>query len=401
MDPIDEYFNIIDNEISQIKDLDSLLDRILSEARRFTQSDAGSIFLAEGNKLKFSYVQNDSLFKDLTQKKHLYSNHEIEIDEKSIAGYVALTGKSLVIDDVYQIKNNVPYQFNRSFDESSNYKTQSMLVVPLKIGQNKIVGLMQLINNTLPGQQMVGTYTKKHEVMANLFASQAALAIERAKVTRTLILRMIKMAELRDPKETGAHANRVGSYSIEIYNQWALSNHVPDREIHRMKDTLRIAAMLHDVGKVAIPDTILKKPGKLTDEEFNAMKVHTLAGAQLFGEPTSDLDIMACEIALNHHEKWDGTGYPGTSPQNSLSTETRNRGKSRDEIPLWGRIVALSDVYDALISKRCYKEAWSEEKTLDCIQEQSGKHFDPDLVVAFLSIYDVIKAIRDKYSEGL
>ena len=143
--------------------------------------------------------------------------------------------------------------------------------------------------------------------------------------------------------------------------------------------------MLHDVGKVAISDTILKKPAKLTEEEYTVMKTHTTHGANLFKDTVSDLDKMSSEIALTHHERWDGNGYP-----NQLKGE---------EIPIAGRITALADVYDALISKRAYKEAWAEKDVLDYLVDQSGKHFDPDVIDAFLSIHDIIRAIRERYPE--
>jgi HD-GYP domain-containing protein (c-di-GMP phosphodiesterase class II) len=158
--------------------------------------------------------------------------------------------------------------------------------------------------------------------------------------------------------------------------------------------------MLHDVGKVAISDTILKKPGRLTEDEFHVIKYHTLAGAHLFRDPTSELDALSAEIALNHHEKWNGAGYPGrTNLDAAYENLQYGPGRHNDEIPLSGRIVALCDVFDALIETRCYKGAWPEEKVLGIIEEESGKHFDPDIVEAFFGIYDVIKAIRERFRE--
>ena len=164
---------------------------------------------------------------------------------------------------------------------------------------------------------------------------------------------------------------------------------------------LRIAAMLHDLGKVAISDLILRKPDKLDSEEFRIMQYHTIHGARLFQNQESDLDVLSAEIALNHHEKWDGTGYPGKIDDIYRDQLPLGAGKQGEEIPLAARIVALADVYDALVSPRIYKEAWTETMTLDYIKAQSGKHFDPEVVDAFLAIYDVIVAIRDKYqAEG-
>ena len=157
--------------------------------------------------------------------------------------------------------------------------------------------------------------------------------------------------------------------------------------------------MLHDLGKVAISDLILRKPDKLNSEEFRIMQYHTIYGARLFRHQGSDLDVLSAEIALNHHEKWDGTGYPGKIDDIYQDQPRLGPGKRGEEIPLAGRIVALADVYDALISRRIYKGAWSETETLSYIKDQSGKLFDPEVVDAFLSIYDVITAIRNKYQE--
>jgi len=243
---------------------------------------------------------------------------------------------------------------------------------------------MQIINAKDKDEQVI-PFDENDKLFVSFFANNASIAIERAKMTREIILRMIRMAELRDPKETGHHVNRVGTYAIEIYQHYAEKKGFDKNEIKKYKDILRIAAMLHDVGKVAISDTILKKPGKLTDEEYNVMKTHTLSGEQLFDDKVSELDVISSEIAISHHEKWDGTGYP--------------KGLKGEETSLGGRIVAIADVFDALISTRVYKDAWTEEDVLLYMKEQAGKQFDPELIDSFFSILDVINAIRNKYRE--
>jgi response regulator RpfG family c-di-GMP phosphodiesterase len=218
-----------------------------------------------------------------------------------------------------------------------------------------------------------------------------------------IVMRMIRMAEYRDPKETGNHVNRVSAYSVEIYERWALNRGYDLEEIIKSKDLLKMAAMLHDVGKVAIPDGILKKPGKLTDEEYKFMKSHTLHGAHLFNKPVSDWDVKAAEVALTHHERWDGKGYPGAAVEgDSLDPMDiiYGEGLAGEDIPIGGRIVALADVYDALISKRAYKEQWGEEQVLQYIREQAGRQFDPEVTEAFFQIYGVIRNIRQYYADA-
>ncbi len=397
----DNYFEIIkiSEQLGQIRDVDSLLDRILSEARKITNADAGSIYLKKGDSLSFEYVQNDTLMKNVAGgNKYLYTKQVIPIDDKSIAGYVAAHKTFLRLDDVYNLDKNVPYTFNRNFDKSSSYHTQSVLTVPLITSRDKIIGVMQIINardeegNIIP-------FSKEEETLVTLFANMAASAIERAQMTREIILRMIKIAELRDPEETTLHVQRVAAYSIEIYEQWAQKKKIPSETIKNVKDILRIASMLHDVGKVAISDSILKKKQQLDDDERKIMKLHTIYGAQLFVDSNSDWDDMAAEIALNHHEKWDGTGYPGFFSQNGKDISIPISGKKGTEIPLSARIVSLADVYDALISPRYYKNAWNEENVLAEINDQKGRHFDPEILDAFFEIYPVIKAIKNKYSK--
>jgi HD-GYP domain-containing protein (c-di-GMP phosphodiesterase class II) len=171
-----------------------------------------------------------------------------------------------------------------------------------------------------------------------------------------------------------------------------------------VKDTLRIASMLHDVGKVAISDIILKKPSSFTPEERKIMQHHSVYGAQLFEDPQSPLDNLAKEIAMTHHENWDGTGYPGwidPVTEKPLKTDSEGNvlGRKGEEIPLIGRIVAIADVYDALCSKRSYKDPWPEEKVLEEIISLSGTKFDPELVDIFFEIFPNIKQVQRLYPE--
>jgi len=393
-------------EISQIKDIDLLLEKILNEARRFTNCDAGSIYIKEGEELRFSYAQNDTLLGKLPPGRKLpYSTFSIPINNNSIAGYVAANGSILNISDVYDIEQSYPFSFNRSYDDLTGYRTCSMLTIPLKNSRNAAIGVLQLIN-AMDGSRNVIPFAQDNEEIIHYFANNAANAVERAKMTREIILRMNKMAEMRDPKETGPHVNRVASYSVALYETWAQKKGLPQDEIDKNRDVLRMSAMLHDVGKVAISDMILKKPGRFTPEEFQTMKLHTLFGANLFSDIYSDFDESAGVVALNHHERWDGKGYPGyIDPHTQLplpgyESENGARGKQGDEIPLFGRIVALADVYDALSSRRCYKEAWDNSEVLDTIRDEAGKQFDPELVTVFFECVDTFQQIEKLYPDN-
>jgi HD-GYP domain-containing protein (c-di-GMP phosphodiesterase class II) len=386
-------------EVAQIGDLDVLLEKVLSEARSLVHADAGSIYIKEGNNLKFSYTQNETLRKKLgTGKKLIYSTFTMPITNKSIAGFVAKEGKMLNIPDAYKISANMPFSFNSSVDKKAGYKTHSMLTVPLKNSRGDCIGVLQLINAQNDNNKII-PFTEDEETLIKPFAFYCAVAIERAQLTRTTIMRMISMAELRDPKETGAHVNRVAAYAVEIYEQWAHKKNIPQEQIDKQKDALRMAAMLHDVGKVAISDIILKKPARFNEEEFEIMKQHTFLGARLFSDAKSEFDEISAEVALNHHEKWDGGGYPGMINLKTGKAKDPNSGKKGEEIPIFGRIVALADVYDALCSRRVYKEPWNPEKVLETIRNESGKHFDPEVVDAFFEVLDIIKSIAQRYPD--
>jgi putative two-component system response regulator len=177
-----------------------------------------------------------------------------------------------------------------------------------------------------------------------------------------MLARLAAAAEFRDD-DTGQHTHRVGDLSVTIAQRLGL----PDPQI----ELLRLAAPLHDVGKIAIPDAVLGKPGKLTDEEFAQMKTHTTIGAQMLAGSAFALLEMAEQIALTHHEKWDGSGYPA--------------GLAGDSIPIAGRIVAVADVFDALTHIRPYKAAWSTADAIAEMTDQVGRHFDPGVLEAFLS----------------
>jgi HD-GYP domain-containing protein (c-di-GMP phosphodiesterase class II) len=379
-------------DLSRVQDLDIMMERILTEARRFANADAGSIYIREKDLLHFAYTQNSTLQQRLADgEKLIYSTFHMPINEDSIAGYVAATGKPLNLPDVYSIDPASPYHFSKVFDKKTHYTTRSVLTIPLKNHNDDIIGILQIINAEDEANNVVA-FSHNDEKMMLHFASIAAVALERAQMTRAILLRMIRMAEMRDPKETGAHVNRVGGYSVELYERWAKRRHLSQKEIDKHRDILRMAAMLHDVGKIAISDLILKKPGRLNEEEYKLMKQHTVLGAQLFSDRQSDFDEAAAQVALNHHERWDGVGYPGHVDVQSVKAlrgseepDGRAIGKKAEEIPLYGRIVALADVYDALSSVRVYKEAWEESKVLDEIESESGRQFDPELVDIFFS----------------
>lgn len=225
------------------------------------------------------------------------------------------------------------------------------------------------------------------ELCVRVRAGERILAVSSRDVT---IFSLAKLAESRDP-ETGAHLERMREYCRIIvddlsHQPQSLGDSIDDHFIEMMY----LTSPLHDIGKVGIPDRVLLKPGRLTDEEFTIMKQHTVIGGQtldaaLHAYPEASYLQMARDIAWTHHEKYDGTGYP--------------HGLKGDAIPLCGRIAALADVYDALTTKRIYKDAYSHEVARGIIIDGSGKHFDPLIVESFLRCEDQFREVHRQFSE--
>jgi putative two-component system response regulator len=234
-------------------------------------------------------------------------------------------------------------------------------------------------------------FTARVNNMLHLGASRKALAdraqwlaeevrkatIEIVLRERETVVRLSKAAEYRDP-ETGAHISRMAHYS-ELIGQ-CLGMPLTDSEL------LLQAAPMHDIGKVGIPDQILLKPGRLTPDEFEIMKQHASFGYDILQGSASIVLQTGAEIALAHHEKYDGSGYPS--------------GLAGDDIPLFSRVVAVADVFDALTSERPYKKAWTLERAAEHIKASSGSHFDPRCVDAFFANWRQVLVIRQRFCDG-
>lgn len=212
--------------------------------------------------------------------------------------------------------------------------------------------------------------------ITNIFEYGNALEIKASQTMKIQEQVILAFAEITEAKsgQTGQHVKRVSEYSRVI----AKGLELPEEEVEQ----IQIASMMHDVGKIMIPSEILEKPGKLTNQEFDIIKTHISTGEHLLHNALGDIMEKARIIALEHHEKWNGEGY---------------LGKCRDEISLEGRIVAVADVFDALVSKRSYKKPWSPEEAFQKIVSESGEHFDPNIVTVFQNRYDEILHVLQQY----
>lgn len=375
--------NRIGIALSSERDLDKLLALILQEARDFTRAEGGTLYCVEGDKLCFMATQNDAL--DRGGGGNDYAAHEVgqclPLTSESMAGYVGLTGLAINLEDVYLIPPDRPYKFNPAFDRRHNYRTQSMLMVPMKDANGHILGVLQLINAQDADGRAV-PFDPQWEDLVMSLASQAAVAIRNVRLMEELkaayldtIFRLSVAAEYKD-RETANHIRRVAHYSAVIADELGYE---PERV-----EMIRSAAPMHDVGKIGIPEVILQKPGKLTTDEFSEMKKHTVLGARIFDGAEAELLKTSATVALTHHERYDGSGYPN--------------GLQGSQIPIEGQIIALADVFDALSSNRCYKPAYPIERCLEIIQKECPHHFHPDVIRAFMNRLNDMLAIRQRYS---
>ena len=347
------YMLDLSKSLTGITELDSILIVLADFTKKILEADRCSVFIYDENK------------QELYTKIAHGINNEIRINvNEGIAGYTALTKEIQIVKDAYNDS-----RFDKEIDLLTGYKTKNIISVPL-IGTNgKSIGVLQALN------KIDSTFDESDAEILLLFASYASSTIENAILHKKLrdskskiIDKLSTVVEYRD-NDTSKHIKRVGAYSAILAKAYGLSR----EEIRLMK----LAAPMHDTGKIGILDKILYKPEKLTTNEFDDMKQHTCIGYQILNDQDDPLLLMASIIAKEHHEKYDGSGYP-----------LQLKG---DEISIYGQIVSIADVFDALLSKRPYKEAWSVDEAIKYIVMQKGKSFNPILVDKFIEDIELIK----------
>lgn len=216
-----------------------------------------------------------------------------------------------------------------------------------------------------------------HIVRARVRTHLSLVRADELLETRLEVVQCLgRAAEFKD-NETGRHVVRMSHYSQIVARALGYGEQAAQDLLH--------AAPMHDIGKNGIPDAVLLKPGKLTAEEWKIMRQHTVIGARILGDHPSGLLQLAASIALNHHEKWDGSGYPN--------------GLAGEDIPHTARVVAVADVFDALTSVRPYKRAWSVSDAVELLREESGRHFDPEIVTAFLDCLPQILVVKERWAD--
>lgn len=318
--------------------------------------------------IKASFGISDSRAGNLPER---LSKMRIKISETSL-GKVIETGEARIINDLEEYTKDKPLKpYNRHILECG---IKSSITLPLTVNQ-RAVGVIFF------SSMEKNIYREEHIEFLKTLANSIALSFEKSIFMDNLVyantMSLAKLVESRD-SDTGDHLKRMQMYSRLIAELLSQEDRFKDAVDLKYIDDIERFSPLHDIGKVAIRDEILLKPGKLTDEEFEIMKTHTIYGAKVLTAAEENVNkdgrqlfTMGIEIAEGHHEKWDGTGYP--------------YGKKGEEIPLSARVVAVADVLDALTSERPYKKAWTFEEAIDLIKENRGKHFDPYIIDVILN----------------
>lgn len=354
----------IGRSINALTDINVLLKVIAEETKVAMQADRCSVFMLDKNKNElWSMV---ALGMD---------SQEIRFPaDKGLAGYVVRTGESINIEDAYNDE-----RFNPEVDKETGYKTKTMLCMPIKNNNQEIIGAFQVLN------KIDGVFTKSDEDLLAAIGGSASIALENAQLFEqqkelykeqkllfeSFINTLAASIDARD-KITAGHSNRVKLYSMLIVNALNLDD--------KMKEIIEKAATLHDIGKIGIRDSVLQKEGKLTPEEYKHIQEHVQITHNILDKICMTEDFkQITEIACSHHEKYDGSGY--------------YRHLKGEEIPYGGRILAVSDVFDAITSRRHYRDKMPIVNVINILLKDSGTHFDKNIVDVFLKI-PVDKIVR-------
>ena len=290
-----------------------------------------------------------------------------------------------------------------SLVEAAEIVGAAAAAIAMKSGSGETLGVLFVARQP---NTTHASFTEQELTDLRHIATLISTALERRALKEKMMWSKVRMAESRDPSETGPHVKRVSATALEIFDGWAKRRGMRQEDSQFSRETLRMAAILHDVGKIGISDLILKKPEKLTQEEYEIMKHHSVLGVpHLLGNDSED----AREVAMHHHERWDGRGYPGevsienisSDDQSLLEMQLPSTGMKGDDIPLFARMVAIADVFDALSSHRAYKEAWAPERVEAEMRNESGKAFDPELIEIFFERLDRIRAARARHPDPI
>lgn len=348
----EELIRAISNEIAESPDMSELTGQIVKMSQAALRSSAGSVMLLD--------EKNEELYFEIAEGEVSNKLRQMRISAKSgIAGWVVTNSSPLIINDVLSDE-----RFNSQVDKTTGFKTESILCVPL-IVHGKTIGVLEVINRP------DGTgFTQADLETLSTVAATAAMAIENTRLHQAVVdgykTTIRALAAAIDAKDhyTQGHSQRVTEYAVMIANHLSL----PPKDI----DMLEYAGILHDIGKIGVPDTLIRKPGHLEPDERRIMKQHPAIGAYML----KDIPFLkeTSDIVLYHHERYDGQGYP--------------EGILGEDIPIGARILAIADTFDSMTSDRSYRKALTKEYALEEIKLCAGSQFCPVVAEAFLTVIE-------------
>jgi HD-GYP domain-containing protein (c-di-GMP phosphodiesterase class II) len=382
-----EAINLLEFNFNQISDFAVQMGQVLDTVPQVIHAPMCCVFLPDGVDFVLAYATRAEQAKEVGT---------------SFIGYIAQrTGLLAQAIEDTTISVEKLTSTHGSLVEAAGIVGAAAAAIAMKSGSGETLGVLLVARQP---NTTHASFTEQELTDLRHIATLISTALERRALKEKMMWSKVRMAESRDPSETGPHVKRVSATALEIFDGWAKRRGMREEDCQFSRSTLRIAAILHDVGKIGISDLILKKPGKLTQEEYEIMKHHSVLGVpHLPGDDSED----ARDVAVHHHERWDGRGYPGAVSIENLSSDDQSllemqlpsTGMKGDDIPLFARMVAIADVFDALSSHRAYKEAWAPERVEAEMRNESGKAFDPELIEIFFERLDRIRAARARHPE--
>jgi len=387
-----KVMNELEFNFNQIVDFDVQMGQVLLTVPQLIHAPMCCVFLPDGADFVLAYATRPEEAKEagisfigyITQRTGLLAQAIEAIEHTTIS--------------VEKLNST-----HGSLVEAAGIVGAAAAAIAMKSGSGETMGVLFVARQP---NTTHASFTEQELTDLRHIATLISTALERRALKEKMMWSKVRMAESRDPSETGPHVKRVSATALEIFDGWAKRRGMRQEDSQFSRDTLRMAAILHDVGKIGISDLILKKPGKLTPEEYEIMKHHSVLGVpHLLGNDSED----AREVAMHHHERWDGRGYPGavsienisSDDQSLLEMQLPSTGMKGDDIPLFARMVAIADVFDALSSHRAYKEAWAPERVEQEMRNESGKAFDPELIEIFFERLDRIRVARARYPDPI
>ena len=347
--------------INSSLEMDEVLNLSMKLMEKTVGATASSILLHDPGSEELKFYLATGAKKDILKVIRMPA-------DKGVAGHAFQTGKTLLIPEAAKSRF-----FYKQVDEKSKFVTRNLIATPIEV-QGRRIGVIEVLNKAR------GTFSREDAQALKVISKEISIAIENARLYDEVksaymesMLNMAKAEKFRD-HDTGLHIERTGEYAVRLGPVLGFA----EKDL----ENLRLSMMMHDIGKVATPDAVLLKPGKLNDEEWGIMQLHTTRGGAILGRGPHLK--TAVEISTCHHEKWNGNGYP-----------QKLQGK---QIPLAARLAAIIDVFDALSSRRPYKEPFPPEKVTAILQEGRGSHFDPDMLDVFLSRIDEMREVLQAMS---